>query len=69
MLFLHTHSVDGSDIYINPDYVDSFWIDGEGYVHVSTFGRAEDSVKIKEPLDVFLSMFKVLIAEPPKEVE
>ena len=55
MMCVHVHGMDGTNIYINPQFIDTFWVDAKGGVHVTTVGSC-DSIHIKESLVEFDQM-------------
>ena len=56
MHFLKVHAKsDGGIIYINPQFIDTFWPDAENGVHVTTVGNP-DAISLKESVEEFDQM-------------
>lgn len=55
MMFVHVHGMAGTSIYINPQFIDTFWVDSKGGVHMTTIGNS-NSLHIKESLEEFDQM-------------
>jgi hypothetical protein len=58
VMFLEMDNVEGTRSFVNVRYIDSFWVDSEGFVHVAAVGYDTGSWKIKTSLNDFISLLK-----------
>ena len=57
-MFLEMNTVKGTRCFVNVRYIDSFWVDCEGFLHITAVGYDTGSWKIKTSLDDFISLLK-----------
>ena len=57
-MFLEMNTVGGTRSFVNVRYIDSFWVDREGFLHITAVGYDTGSWKIKTSLDDFISLLK-----------